>query len=175
MKKFRLLQNSFYPVSGIFLFLLVVAPWFNPVNAQKIRVDNIRYELKENNIEIFYDLIGQASKDYKVSVVLKREQDAAFSFTPVSMQGDVGKGKFAGEGRKIIWNYTNEFKPEAGVTDYYFEVTAKKPSKTWLFVAGGVVAAGGTAAVILLTGNKDNSTSPPVNKTFPVPVRPSGK
>ena len=43
MKKFRFLQNSFFPVSGIFLFLLVVAPWFNTVNAQKIRVDNIRY------------------------------------------------------------------------------------------------------------------------------------
>ena len=176
MKKFRFLQNSFFPVSGIFLFLLVVAPWFNTVNAQKIRVDNIRYELKENNIEIYYDLIGQASKDYKVSVVLKRENDAAFSVTPVSLQGDIGKGKFAGEGRKIIWNYTNEFKPEAGVTDYYFEVSAKKPSKTWLFVAGGILVAGGTATAILLSGGKDNTTNPPVVNTFPVPSRPpSGK
>ena len=152
------------------LLFLFAANWPGIVAAQKIRVDNIRYELKEDYIEIYYDLVGSPSAEYKVSVVLKREQSPGFIFKPGSIRGDVGKGKFAGEGRKIIWNFTNEFKPEAGVNDYYFEVTASKGSKTWLFIAGGgVLVAGGVTAAILLSGKKDNSNSA---QTFPVPTRP---
>lgn len=167
MKKYRFYKSTYYLVPGFFLLLLLSSCWPNMVRAQKIRVDNIRYELKESNIDIFYDLIGMSSKQYKVSVVLKREQDPSFSFKPVNAVGDVGKGYFAGEGRRIIWNYTNEFKPEAGVSDYYFEITAKKPGKTWLFVAGGVLVAGGATTAILLSGKKDSPA-----KTFPVPIRP---
>ena len=161
--------------AGICLLLLLVLPRFSPLAAQKIRVDNISYEVKDSYIEIRYDLLGIPYKEYKISVELKREQAAGFSFKPKLLSGDVGKGTLAGEGKKIIWDYTNEFKPEAGVTDYYFEVTAKRGSKTWLYVAGGgILVAGGVTAALLLTGNKDKSP-PATAKTFPVPVRPSSK
>jgi len=170
MKKLWWLTKCHFPVAGIGLFFLLTASWLNPAAAQKIRVENIRYELNDDYIEIYYDLIGDPSKEYKVSVALKREQDPRFIFNPSSIRGDVGKGRFAGESRKIIWNFTNEFKPDPEVTDYFFEVTASKGSKTWIYlVGGGVLVAGGATAAILLLGNKDKSTT---GKTFPVPARP---
>jgi hypothetical protein len=148
--------------------LMIFFIFFGSGFAQKIKVDNIGFEIKDSIIEIHYDLVGQLEKTYNVSVELKREQAPDFSYKPKLLSGDVGKGKFAGNNRKIIWNFTNEFKPEAGISDYFFEVSAKKPGKAWIYiVAGGVVAGGATAAILLLTGKKDEP-----EKTFPVPVRP---
>ena len=173
MKKLHSPEKHFFPTVGTCLLWLLILPWFNPVQAQKIKVDNIRYELKEDNIEILYDLVGLPSKTYNVSVVLKREQDPGFSFTPNTLSGYVGKGNFAGNGRKIIWNFANEFKPEAGVTDYYFEITAKKSSKAWMFIAGGgILVGGGIVAAILLLGNKDEPDPVIPSKLFPIPARP---
>ncbi|MEI6435023.1 MAG: hypothetical protein WCP32_09280 [Bacteroidota bacterium] len=155
-----------------FVLIIMLSIQISESRAQKIKVDNIGYELKDDNIQIHYDLIGEPAKNYKVSVVLKREQSPGFMFKPKSLVGDIGKGKFAGTDRRIIWNFINEFKPEEGVTDYYFEVTAKKPGKAWIYILGGGILAGGaTAAVILLSGKKDEADP----KIFPQPIRPSSR
>jgi hypothetical protein len=150
----------------------LVSPSLTKVYAQKAKVDNVRYEISGDNIEIYYDLVGLTYKKYKVSVLLKREQSNEVIFKPKALSGDVGKGKFAGGSRKIIWNYVNEFKPESGVNDYYFEVSVKPVRKTWgYFVGGGVLLGGGAAAIILLQGNNKKSQPEP-EKSFPVPTRP---
>lgn len=156
--------NGMFKLILLLLFALFTGNSF----AQKIKVDNIGFEMKDTIIEIHYDLVGQLEKSYNVSVELKREQVPEFGFKPKLLSGDVGKGKFAGTNRKIIWNFTDEFKPEAGITDYYFEVTAKKTGKAWIYIlAGAVVAGGATTAIILLTGKDDAP-----EKHFPVPARP---
>lgn len=142
----------------------------NSVQAQKTKVDNVSYQLKDNTIEISYDLDGKPYKNYKVSVTLKRELYPGFSFKPVSVKGDVGKGWFAGQNRKIIWDYKDEFKPEMQATDYFFEVTAKKPSKAWIFIVGGAALVGGGVAAYFLL-NKDDKDSEPI-LAFPIPARP---
>lgn len=138
--------------------------------AQKTKVDNVSFQLKDNTIEINYDLDGKPYKNYKVSVLLKRELYPDFSIRPLSVKGDIGKGWFAGTSRKIIWDYKNEFKPEMQATDYFFEVTAKKPSKAWIFIVGGAALVGGGVAAYFLL-NKDDKDSEPV-LAFPIPVRP---
>ena len=143
---------------------------FHSGYAQKTRVDNVSYQLKDNTIEISYDLDGKPYKNYKVSVLLKRELYPDFLIEPVSVKGDVGKGWFAGQNRKIIWDFKDEFKPEMQATDYFFEVTAKKPSKAWIFIVGGAALVGGGVAAYFLL-NKDDKESDPV-LAFPIPVRP---
>lgn len=157
-----------FPASAILLpFWLVAFPF--DLFSQKPVVDNVTFSLKESHIEIDYDLIGKKGKNYKVNVELKREQFPGFSVKPQSVKGDVGKGVVPGEKRRIIWDFGKEFLPEKDAEDYYFVVTAKKPSMAWLYVLGGaVVAGGGTAAILLLTNKKDETPT----KTFPVPVRP---
>lgn len=136
---------------------------------QKPVVENVTFNLKEEQIEIDYDLIGKKGKGYKVTVELKRELYPGFSIKPESVKGDVGKGVLPGEGRRIIWDFGKEFRPEMDAEDYYFIVSAKKPSMAWLYVLGGaVVAGGGTAAILMLTNKKEEVTP----RTFPVPARP---
>lgn len=136
---------------------------------QKPVVDNVTFNLKEDHIEIDYDLIGKKGKNYKVTVELKRELYPGFSIKPKSVKGDVGKGVLPGERRRIIWDFGKEFRPEMDAEDYYFIVSAKKPSMAWLYVLGGaVVAGGGTAAVLMLTNKKEEVTP----RAFPVPARP---
>jgi hypothetical protein len=163
------------PFNRLILQLLLLPVFFilttiHPVQAQKTKVDNVSYQLKENTIEISYDLDGKPYKNYKVSVMLRRELFPGFSFKPVSVKGDIGKGWFAGQNRKIIWDYKDEFKPEMQATDYYFEVTAKRPSKAWIFIVGGAALVGGGVAAYFLL-NKDDKDSDPV-LAFPIPVRP---
>jgi hypothetical protein len=82
--------------------------------------------------------------------------------------GDVGKGWFAGENRKIIWNYRNEFKPDPNASDYYFEISAKKPGHAWVYILSGAIVAGTGAAVYFMTREKSEDPGP----KFPIPVRP---
>jgi hypothetical protein len=150
----------------VFFFLLNI----HSVQAQKTKVDNVSYQLKENTIEISYDLDGKPYKNYKVSVMLRRELYPGFSFKPVSVKGDVGKGWFAGQNRKIIWDFKDEFKPEMQATDYFFEVTAKRPSKAWIFIVGGAALVGAGVATYFLLSNDDKESEPVL--AFPIPVRP---
>ena len=60
MKKFLWFRKGLCPAIRMCLLFLFAANWPGIVAAQKIRVDNIRYELKEDYIEIYYDLVGLA-------------------------------------------------------------------------------------------------------------------
>ena len=91
---------------------------------------------------------------------------------PDDVAGDVGKGKFAGTRRTIIWNIKPDEEAKLEGEDFYFEVTAtevKEGGFPWLWVVGGAAVAGGAAAYFIL--KKDNSTETTTNIPAP-PGRP---
>ncbi|OGU70206.1 MAG: hypothetical protein A2V93_04025 [Ignavibacteria bacterium RBG_16_34_14] len=120
------------------------------------------FEAVEGKVLIYYTVKGDPEKEYDVNVVLKRSGDSSFELVPENMSGDVGKGKFAGSRKTIIWNIKPEEEAQLEGEDFYFEVTAaeiKESSFPWLWVIGGAAVAGGTAAYFILSGNKTEETA----------------
>lgn len=126
-------------------------------------VQNVRHEQKEDKIIISYHLFGSYDIEYDISLVLKKKSDPSYSFYPEQVRGDIGTGKFAGNLRKIEWNYSLEF-TQAFTDDFYFEVFAEEYSgvSPWIW-AGGAVVVGG---VVFLLTSKSAEEEPNV---FPVP------
>ncbi len=145
-----------------------------------VEVTNVKFTVTGGIITVSYDLQGPAERDYTVKLTLKRKQQPAYSYTPISVSGDAGDGSFAGAGRKIAWDFFKEFPQGLEGDDFYFHVdVAMKPEKksggsnTWLYVAGGAVVAGGAAAAILLGGSKDKTST--TTSGYPAPFgRPNG-
>ncbi|MFW5835536.1 MAG: hypothetical protein ACOCU3_01135 [bacterium] len=133
-----------YRLLAVFLLILLFS-----VNsqAQSYGVENVSFTvLRENVIVVNYDLLG-ANRRYVVDVSLKRKNLPGFSYTPTQAMGDIGKGRFAGRNKKIVWSLDNEdpasFYIDPFVEDYYFEVTARKKSGFGWFlfpaITGGIV------------------------------------
>lgn len=139
--------------------------------AQKPKITKIDMQINNNLVEVFYDLAGKPNKKVKVTFILRRESQPGFKYIPKSAVGDIGKGSFVGEGKKITWDYLKEFTPEPNATDYYAEVIVKSINNSWLYyVIGGIVVGGGVTAAVLLSGGKSTDVN---NKMpFPVPIRP---
>ena len=143
-----------------------------PSFSQTPKVTMVTMEVIGEQIEISYDLIGNPDKKVKIDLVIRRDGNQDFKFKPTRITGDIGKGRFVGENRKIIWDYIAEFTPDPNVYDYFAEVTVKPVKLTWLYIAGGgILAAGGATAAILLFGGSDGAT-PTQTSGFPIPPRP---
>ncbi len=161
--------NKFLRLLILFLFLTTA----NNLAQNKI---NTSYEYSNHNIFIYYDFTGDASKEYDVSILLKRTSQPDFLLKPGSLTGDLGKGKFANEKRKITWHLTPQEESSLTADDYYFEVTANEIKSggglPWYVYVGGVVLGGGAAAFLLLN-KKSESTGTGSETSFPnPPVRP---
>jgi hypothetical protein len=155
-------MNKFY----ILLFLLPYT-----LNFSQERV-SATFEAVEGKILIYYTIKGDTDKEYEVDVVLKRTSDPSFEMVPERMTGDVGKGKFAGSQKTIIWHIQPEEEDKLQGEDFYFEVTAsviKEGGFPWGWVLGGAAVAGGAAAYFILSGGKDSET---VNNLPEPPGRP---
>jgi hypothetical protein len=129
------------------------------------------FEAVEGKILVHYSIKGDPAKEYDVDVVLKRTGDSSFELVPDEMSGDVGKGKFAGSQRTIIWHIKPEEEAKLEGEDFYFEVTAVEITSggfPWGWVLGGAAVAGGAAAYFILSKDK---TEDPVNLPIP-PGRP---
>ena len=120
------------------------------------------FEAVEGKVLIYYTLKGAAEKEYEVEVVLKRSGDPSFELVPDDMSGDVGKGKFAGSRKTIIWHIKPDEEAQLEGEDFYFEVTAAEIKEgggfPWLWVLGGAAVAGGAAAYFILSGDKTEET-----------------
>lgn len=134
---------------------------------------NVAYEAQQDKIIVYYDLIGDKDEDYVVSLVLRREEYAAFQIVAKSVTGDVGVGKFVGTKKKIIWDVTKDYHIDPEITDYYFEVKVKEISGgiAWYYYAIAAVLGGATAAVLIGGGDEEQ---PPVtqNPIGAPPIRP---
>lgn len=135
-------------------------------------ITNVTFEAQQDKIIIYYDLAGDKDQEYEVSLVLRREEYTGFVFIPRSIEGDAGKGKFAGTKRKIVWTAARDYRIDPELDDYYFEVKVKEISGgiPWYYYVGAAVLGGGAAAALLL--GKDNETTEDRQPIGPPPVRP---
>lgn len=117
-----------------FSFLLIISFLLFPLllSAQKHEVSNVSYTVSDESLIIVeYDLLGK-DKRYVVELFLKRTGNPRFSYEPQTLMGDVGKGRFSGENRRIIWSPLNDvgedFTLDPFVDDYYFVIRARRHS-----------------------------------------------
>ncbi|PIP77476.1 MAG: hypothetical protein COW85_08775 [Ignavibacteria bacterium CG22_combo_CG10-13_8_21_14_all_37_15] len=149
----------------LLLGLFISAPIFAQ---QKLSAS---FESLENKIQITYEFQGETDKEYEIKVSLKRSSLSTFKYSPVSLSGNVGKGKYANRKNLIIWNLTNKEAETLTDTDYFFEITAieVKGGIPWYYYVGTAVVGGGAAAVLLL---KKKTEDKPETTTAMPPARP---
>jgi hypothetical protein len=120
---------------------------------------NVQWSIKNEAIIITYDLIGDPEEKYDVRIIMKRENDPSYTATPVTTEGDIGAGFFAGTNRSIRWYFRRDYPQGFQGEGYYFEVrvTNITPKSTWLYyVIGGTAVAAGLIALIV-SGSQSNS------------------
>jgi hypothetical protein len=120
--------------------------------AQEVRGEVKKVDVAGDEVTLTYDLRGVAEDDYVILVFLvpARRPGAARELTAV--RGDVGRGKFAGTGRKIVWSMLEFADLEEGES-YSFRISVDRPGIPWYYWAGGGAAVAGGAAIILLKGS----------------------
>jgi hypothetical protein len=160
----------------LFLFLLELPLNAMPLYQVKPSVRNVRLEFQQEIAIINYDLIAKSGETYEVVASLVKEGDPNFRIPLKSTTGDIGEGKYAGNGRRIQWEFRKDLpKDFAGGSEYSVEVTAKlieQGGGSWVYyVLGGALIAGG---VVVLAGGK-KSTSEPVSSSTPLPSTPPGR
>ncbi|HEV8538024.1 MAG TPA: hypothetical protein VGR15_03780, partial [Bacteroidota bacterium] len=160
-------------------FLLAIAlllqgvPCSIALGKAETRTANVRFELSGDKIIVHYDLIAPPGDMCTVSVLLKKESDPLFSYSPKATTGDVGQGVAAGVAKKIAWDIKKEYPHGLTGTDYYFVVIAEglsSGSNLLLWAGAGVAAVAGGIAAILLLSKQDEE--PTVSGGFP---RPPGR
>ncbi|MDI6804152.1 MAG: hypothetical protein QME58_09940 [Bacteroidota bacterium] len=132
---------------------------------------NLKWITKSDIIIIQYDLVGSAKSKYEVSVVMKKEDDPTFNIKPLTVEGDIGEGYYAGENKEIRWYYRRDFPQGFSKEGYYFEIYVKPvaESKTWLYyVLGGIAA---TAGIVAIVTSKGTDEQKPKELPYP-PTRP---
>ncbi len=131
--------------------------------SQQATVSGVHFKMTHGRVYITYNLIGDPTAEYRVSVVLRNGDDAGYEYTPKSLKGDVGVGRYAGPGRQIVWAISNEFPDGLPGSDYYFVVSAKRVNKSsgpGLFAMVGTGVAVVAAAVTYLVISGLHSQSP---------------
>jgi hypothetical protein len=127
-------------------------------NPQQLKYQIVDVQEKDGIFTIKYDLNDSNEYEYSVSLLLFRESDPLFNLKPKTTRGDIGKGKYSGTGRNIIWDSQQDLKQPLVGNDFYFVLYIKKiePSHfpwTWVGIGGGVAA----GAAILLLSHKSSS------------------
>jgi hypothetical protein len=136
-------------------------PFSKSLAADEAQLQNVRFEVSGVHIFIYYDLIGPQDEEYEVTLSLRLKSDQSFVYTPKMLSGDVGRGTFAGQNRKIAWDTSKEFPQGLAWNDYYFVVGARIvsrgiPALLWM---GTVAIAGGALVYLLLSRNTETSPS----------------
>jgi hypothetical protein len=142
-------------------------------NPQQLKYQIVDVQEKDGIFTIKYDLDGSKEYEYSVNLLLFRENNPGYSLKPKTLMGDIGQGKYSGNGRKIIWDSKQDLKQVLVGNDYYFVlyITKIEPSHfPWMWVGIGGAAAG-AAAILLLSkksdGNPPSSDLPAINISRP--------
>ena len=137
--------------------------------AEEVKGEVKKVEVAGDEVTLTYDLRGVAEDDYVIQVFLVPSKRPGAARELTAVRGDVGKGKFAGTGRKIVWSMSEVTDIEEGET-YAFRINVDRPGIPWYYWAGGGAALAGGAAIILLKGSSQGSTSGGQNPaTNPLP------
>mgnify|MGYP006186559953 CR=1 FL=1 len=152
----------------VFYLLLTLLFITSGLNAQE-KID-ATFEASDGKIFIYYELNEDPQKEYEVKVKLKRTTVPSFELIPSVLVGDVGRGKFAGGRRTIIWHINTKEEAVLDGDDFYFEVTSEAIEEgggiPWYVWAGGAALGGGAAAFFLLSKSDDGGDT---QTNFPTP------
>ena len=140
--------------------------------ARKVKIENVHFGVENGNVIINYDLLGYPAKNYIVRIFLKKGNDVNYQYEPRIVSGDVGKGKFAGRNKRIVWAFNKEFPDGLPGKDYYFVVNAEELNKSphllaWIGVGMAAIAATATYMVVVKKSSLPNNNSPDIS--FPPP------
>jgi hypothetical protein len=131
-------------------------------------VTKVHFAVSGLRVTVSYDLQGDPSATYDVSVVLRSRSDPAFGYEPKALSGDIGVGKYAGPGKEIVWDMGKEFPQGMHGSGYYFVVDARRVSAgnstgilTWLGAGAVAVAAVITFAIVTRNGGPTSPASYP--------------
>ncbi len=121
-------------------------------------VTRVHFAVSGLRVTVSYDLQGDPSATYNVSVILRSRSDPAFEYEPKALSGDIGVGKYAGPDKEIVWDMGKEFPQGLHGSGYYFVVDARKVSSghstgilTWL--GAGAVAVAAVITYVIVTRN----------------------
>lgn len=136
-------------------------------------VTNVRLERQGKlNIFIEYDLAGEPTEVYTVTLRVKLKSDSTFAYTPLNVIGDIGANIKPGKNKRISWRVADEYRPELDQADVEFVVAAILPEEpssgsTELYIAGGAAVVGLAVAIAILSSGKTDEGSQ--QSTFPLP------
>ncbi len=158
--------KPFYTWIFCSLGLLMLLPGVS--RAGKEGVENVRFEVQDEKIVVFYDLWGEET----YNVTLQVSTDAGRSFTSPSdkyLSGDFGPRIHPGEDKEIVWDVLKNLyslKSQGLV----FEVRAVRPRKRklWPWLAG----AGILGAVVGIGVIQDNGGPGTIIIDVPNPPNP---
>ena len=146
-------KNCIIPIM-VLLFI------FKTSFAQDVKVKDVRFEQKGEDIFVYYDLEGNFHKKYKVSLSLSDNFGSTFTIKPRSVRGDVGENMVAGNNKQIIWHMTKDFPEGLEGEGFVFGVEAEQTgggSKSLYYILGAGVVGG---VVYFITKSvKEESTS----------------
>lgn len=96
-------------------------------------VMNIRHRIQDDKIIVTYDLMGpDINKLYEISVIAKIaphipiQTTGIYSYRPVRISGDVGRGIRVGRGKQIIWDYKREIPDAITEDDVWFRINIQE-------------------------------------------------
>jgi len=164
--------------AGAWLALLLLFSVYVVSAQEKIRVQNVRFEVAGTRVVVGYDLEGPAGRDYIVKVILRREANQSFLHIPKMINGDVGEGRFVGKSKQVTWDILKEFPQGLDGDDFYFVVDVEmiKPGSNLLYwIGGGAAVVGGAVFLFKDTIFPPKSSPATPEGGFPKPAgRPTG-
>ena len=142
------------------------------MNAGKSSSDDDKRAMGEVMASINEDARAvRSNREFRVSVVLRKEGDEFFRYQPRKLSGDVGLGRFAGRNKQITWDWAKEFPNGFDGNDYFFEVQAEpviRQDNTLLYwLGGGAAVIGGSIITYLMLSGNDGSSQH--GDGFPMP------
>ena len=171
-KLFRYHRQIILGTLPLLFCLLLDLPVFARGTSDEVRGTNVKWAIKNEVITVNYDLLAPSDSKYDVSILMKRENDPSFIATPVTMEGDVAEGFFAGPNREIRWYFRRDYPQGFTGEGYYFEihVTLIAQHSSWIYYAVGAGAV--TAGLVLLLAGKSQGKQSGINELPLPPGRP---
>ena len=143
-------------------------------SSQQSKIQHVRFNMYGSSVVINYDLLGDPSAKYKVSLVLRKGSDLSFVYFPKELSGDIGIGRFVGQRRQIVWAISQEFPKGLEGNDFYFvvqaqEIEQKTNSQILTWIGSGVAVLAAAATFVILKNNK-LETGSPTSSGLPSPL-----